>query len=80
MASKFQPTRPVRGVTLLTPVSNVGHKFQPTRPVRGVTFTLLLHSMSPLFQPTRPVRGVTIEVFIIIKNFTSFNPHAPCGA
>ena len=34
----FQPTRPVRGVTIATKVLICNGVFQPTRPVRGVTY------------------------------------------
>ena len=58
-ADKFQPTRPVRGVTMLIKMVYFLHLFQPTRPVRGVTDVLSSIFSDEWFQPTRPVRGVT---------------------
>ena len=59
--SLFQPTRPLRGATLL-PVAliNVVPKFQPTHPLRGATAQPAGRSgRRSGFQPTRPLRGAT---------------------
>ena len=78
---RFQPTRPVRGVTPNPPseIPSYG-KFQPTRPVRGVTSLSGSKITYHLFQPTRPVRGVTLLMILLLALILCFNPHAPCGA
>ena len=76
-ASKFQPTRPLRGATTgqsSTPQST--KKFQPTRPLRGATLTTLIQQDILIFQPTRPLRGATSPEDLQ-DAITNISTHAP---
>ncbi len=56
----FQPTRPLRGATIMAEVLNRVKVFQPTRPLRGATIpSCAAVIIAPRFQPTRPLRGAT---------------------
>ena len=59
----FQPTRPLRGATSMTPLRFSGFIiFQPTRPLRGATIRRSSSYLRPYkFQPTRPLRGATVS-------------------
>ena len=63
----FQPTRPLRGATILFCVGlAVVTSFQPTRPLRGATPLYLIRAtVGNIFQPTRPLRGATKMQFIL---------------
>ena len=76
-ASKtFQPTRPLRGATI---ISNLYFKkvvFQPTRPLRGATMPAGERQEDETFQPTRPLRGATL-VLLSGKPSSNISTHAP---
>ena len=55
----FQPTRPLRGATVLARRGSRGLGFQPTRPLRGATKQTTKMAWDKKFQPTRPLRGAT---------------------
>ena len=76
----FQPTRPLRGATLLCFGAVVLRIFQPTRPLRGATPA-----------PEQPAQNITISTHAPLAGRDSshplsllyrydFNPRAPCGA
>ena len=75
----FQPTRPLRGATLLFTPETIPEKFQPTRPLRGATVvsnimqerTISTHAPLAGRDPNQAVRN---------KEIIHFNPRAPCGA
>ena len=59
-AFAFQLTRPLRGVTSLSPQTLTARLvFQLTRPLRGVTEAVIQGCKCGKFQLTRPLRGVT---------------------
>ena len=76
----FQPTRPLRGATMIVSVAPAGIRFQPTRPLRGATSDHSQRTSLIEFQPTRPLRGATTGCSSAASARTDFNPRAPCGA
>ena len=78
--SIFQPTRPLRGATNVSPNQSIIAVFQPTRPLRGATYNGCHHIKHRPFQPTRPLRGATIRRPACLRGSVNFNPRAPCGA
>ena len=77
----FQPTRPVRGATLLTVCPGLlSGRFNPRAP-RGARPTEPSRAGAPaMFQPTRPARGATPKATAGHRRRRSFNPRAPRGA
>ena len=77
----FQPTRPLRGATVLVFITTVTWiKFQPTRPLRGATHHLSPPSQRPRnFNPRAPC-GARRSILNGCGVWTHFNPRAPCGA
>ena len=73
---EFQPTLPMRGVTLKVLFNMWDHTFQPTLPMRGVTPEPSCAQMPILFQPTLPMRGVT-ELAGELKSVKRFQPTLP---
>ena len=55
----FQPTRPLRGATMMMRSLCDEMEFQPTRPLRGATAYRGVDLPLKIFQPTRPLRGAT---------------------
>ena len=78
--SVFQPTRPLRGATNVSPNQSIMLVFQPTRPLRGATGTEEHERNYEKFQPTRPLRGATPALRKPLPACFDFNPRAPCGA
>ena len=76
-ASSFQPTRPLRGATVVLSHGTGSSVFQPTRPLRGATVLPVKHTTSPTaFQPTRPLRGATKSA-LPVSTPTVFQPTRP---
>ena len=77
----FQPTRPLRGATVLPGGDSPMAIFQPTRPLRGATgWWQVFVGLATGFQPTRPLRGATGRRDLLGRHRLYFNPRAPCGA
>ena len=73
----FQPTLPMRGVTLVVANQETLTLFQPTLPMRGVTKTHEELCRMTIFQPTLPMRGVTEAVEKYIFAHAPFQPTLP---
>ena len=72
----FQPTRPLRGATLIRLTAAPQNLFQPTRPLRGATQSLGATGNPAAFQPTRPLRGATLAKKFSVSIHT-ISTHAP---
>ena len=79
-STKFQPTRPLRGATNVSPNQSIIAVFQPTRPLRGATAGLM-HRLSAFDISTHaPLAGRDMQHTDLINKDKDFNPRAPCGA
>ena len=77
----FQPTRPLRGATVMDWFGDVFFIISTHAPLAGRDVELLpLTTSKEEFQPTRPLRGATLRFVLVTSSFSYFNPRAPCGA
>ena len=78
---QFQPTRPLRGATLIlhnwVKCSNISTHAPLAGRDRGNHYKLAAYL---IFQPTRPLRGATFMRAVLFEGRLNFNPRAPCGA
>ena len=76
----FQPTRPLRGATVVWEWEQRTGIFQPTRPLRGATsregFTCFCQGIST----HAPLAGRDRRISRTTPRHSYFNPRAPCGA
>ena len=77
IATKFQPTRPLRGATVITARRAATSIFQPTRPLRGAT---ICHSGCPpdgsYFNPRAPCGARLMQICVLLIRLL-FQPTRP---
>ena len=76
----FQPTRPLRGATLLLMLRRCCVIFQPTRPLRGATISSRPILATGKISTHAPLAGRDRVLVSLVPITSNFNPRAPCGA
>ena len=76
----FQPTRPLRGATVLPGGDSPMAIFQPTRPLRGATADAPPGRLDQRISTHAPLAGRDLKLFLVVMINDDFNPRAPCGA
>ena len=76
----FQPTRPLRGATVILPLVEFSKIFQPTRPLRGATVEDVETGEVIQISTHAPLAGRDCCVQFVTPETNYFNPRAPCGA